>query len=134
MNEAGAPRPVYLHPGQVFASGESAVVTTVLGSCVSMCLWDPSSRVGGIVRSLVDSLIRLGARRETLQAKIFGGACVTSSPGTPARPRLGDRNVTRGLELLREEGIRVIAWDTGGARGRKLTFRTDDGTVWLKAL
>ena len=156
MNDGGAPRPVYLHPGQVFASAESAVVTTVLGSCVSICLWDPASRVGGInhyllphlapaaaasprfsnvaVRDLVDSLIRLGARRETLQAKMFGGACVSSSPLTPARPHLGERNVTRGLELLREERICVVASDTGGVRGRKLTFLTDDGTVWLKAL
>ncbi len=150
------PRNVYLHPGQVFASGEAVQVTTVLGSCVSVCLWDPASRVGGMnhyvlprfvpsdsasprfadvaMRELVDRLLHLGARRATLEAKVFGGACLSPTPGGWGKPHLGEQNVSRALAVLEKERIRVGAADTGGGRGRKLMFRTDDGTVWLKAL
>lgn len=148
---------VYLHPGQIFASGEPALVTTVLGSCVSVCLWDRTARVGGInhyllphdaggdgasprfgsvaVRELVDRVLSLGARRESLEAKVFGGARVLQPSVDGSRTRhLGDQNVARALAVLGEAGIPVVAAETGGGRGRKLTFRTDDGTVWLKAL
>jgi len=149
-------RNVYLHPGQVFASGEGALVTTVLGSCVSVCLWDPASRVGGMnhyvlprlvasdaasprfadvaMRELVQQVLHHGARRATLEAKVFGGACLSPGPGGRGKPHLGEQNVSRALAVLQDERIRVVAADTGGGRGRKLMFSTDDGTVWLKAL
>jgi chemotaxis protein CheD len=147
---------VYLHPGQVFASDEPSVVTTVLGSCVSVCLWDRASRVGGMnhyvlpslvvtdassprfadvaMRDLVRRLLQLGASRRTLEAKVFGGARLSQAPAGPGRRHLGEENVSRALAVLEEERIPVVATDTGGGRGRKLIFRTDDGTVWLKAL
>jgi len=163
VRPAGRPLPpsegarnVYLHPGQVFASGEGALVTTVLGSCVSVCLWDPASRVGGMnhyvlprlvasdsasprfadiaMRELVQHVLRLGARRSTLEAKVFGGACLSPATGARGKPHLGEQNVSRALAVLQDERIRVVAADTGGGRGRKLMFSTDDGTVWLKAL
>jgi chemotaxis protein CheD len=149
-------RSVYLHPGQVFASGEPALVTTVLGSCVSVCLWDPGSRVGGInhyllphvatpegssarfgnvaVPELLDVLLRLGARRRSLVAKVFGGACLTPTSGCPGAPRLGEQNVTRAMALLDEERIPVVGADTGGGCGRKLVFHTDDGSAWVRRL
>jgi len=152
----GGRRNFYLHPGQVFASDEPTVVTTVLGSCVSVCLWDSTSRVGGMnhyvlphlvptdlssprfadiaMRDLVQRLLHLGARRGSLEAKVFGGACLSQMAARPGRRPLGDENVARALAVLEEERIPVVATDTGGGRGRKLMFHTDDGTVWLKAL
>jgi chemotaxis protein CheD len=146
---------VYLHPGQVFASAEPAMVTTVLGSCVSVCLFDPSAHLGGMnhyqlphwagngtsspcfgnvaMRTLYDRVLALGARNQELRAKVFGGACVLD--GFQRRPRhLGEQNLARALEFLREAGVPVVAEDTGGQRGRKLVFHTGDGAAWLKAL
>ncbi len=146
---------VYLHPGQVFASAEPATVTTVLGSCVSVCLFDPSAQLGGInhyllphwvgngtssprfgnvaMETLFEGILALGARKGELRAKVFGGACVLGAFQRRER-HLGEQNVDRALRFLLEAGVPVVAQDTGGQRGRKLVFRTGDGAAWLKAL
>jgi chemotaxis protein CheD len=154
--DATGRRSVYLHPGQVLACREPTLVTTVLGSCVAVCLWDPTSCLGGInhyllpywaggglssarfgnvaIRELVDGLLGLGARRTTLAAKVFGGACVFDAFDGNGRQHLGAQNVERAVSLLEDEGIPIVAADTGGRRGRKLVFRSDDGAVWLRAI
>ena len=84
-------------PGEYFVSDENLVIMTVLGSCIAACLWDSRSRVGGMnhfmlpdgdmadaqgdmalyaMEVLINEMLKLGARRETMQAKIFGGAQV----------------------------------------------------------
>jgi chemotaxis protein CheD len=146
---------VYLHPGQLFASAEPATVTTVLGSCVAVCFWDPSTRIGGInhfllphwagngsssprfgnvaMQSLLERMQDVGACGAKLEAKVFGGACVLAAFHT--RPgRLGDQNVDHALRFLEQRSIRVSAQDTGGRRGRKLVFHSDDGEAWVKEL
>jgi chemotaxis protein CheD len=150
-------RSVYLHPGQLVATREPTQVTTILGSCVAVCLWDPAGRLGGInhyllpygsedgggsparfgnlaIRMLVDAVLRLGARKVSLAAKLFGGACVLDAFDGDGARHLGARNVDSAVSALEQEGIPVVAADTGGRRSRKLVFRTDDGTVWLKAI
>jgi chemotaxis protein CheD len=146
---------VYLHPGQLFASAGAATVTTVLGSCVAACLFDPKTRLGGMnhylmphwagdgesslrfgtvaMSALLERLLALGARREELRAKVFGGASVLG--GASAKPgHLGEQNVDRALAFLRDAGVDLIARDTGGQHGRKLVFNTDGGAAWVKAL
>ena len=143
---------VYLPPGRMFASAEAVQVSTILGSCVSVCLWDPQARVGGInhfllpdgappsprfgtsaMPLLVESVIEKGARRESLRARIVGGACVIdamrSSPS-----HLGARNVEVARERLAQERIPVVAEDVGGDRGRKLVFEVQSGMVLIKPL
>ena len=90
-----APARVYLAPGRLYASGEDVQVTTILGSCVSVCIWDAQAQVGGInhfllpsgspasprfgesaVALLIGRVLELGAQRGRLAAKVFGGACV----------------------------------------------------------
>ena len=51
-----APESVYLHPGQVYTAGHAALVSTILGSCVAVCLWDPLVRVAGINHYLLPNL------------------------------------------------------------------------------
>ena len=146
---------IYLHPGQLVATREPAVVTTILGSCVAVCLWDEVAGAGGVnhyllpegpgtdtgalrfgnvaTEALIDRLLRLGAQRGRLRAKVFGGACISAS-FTGQTPHLGATNVARALDVLAREGLRVDARDTGGRRGRKLLFQTDDGVAWVKEL
>ena len=150
---AGSRERHYLHPGQYFATSTPTSVSTVLGSCVSVCLWDPHSSIGGVnhfvlphwagtgrlsprfgsvaVSSLIESLCAHGTTSGNLMAKIFGGAGVL---GTENTNRLGARNVVVARELLEDEGIPIVGEDVGGTWGRKLIFHTDRGTAWIKKL
>jgi chemotaxis protein CheD len=155
----GGQRPrAYLHPGQLQACGEPSVLTTILGSCVSVCLWDPGAGAGGMSHivlpepldprdaslrfaaaahdGLVASVLALGARRERLRAKLFGGAFILADPAEagPAAPPLGLRNVEAARRLLARATIPIVSEDVGGSRGRKLVFHTHDGAAWVKAL
>ncbi len=143
---------VYLHGGQLAVATEPTAITTVLGSCVAVCLWDAAAAVGGMnhfllphhverersprfgtvaVPALVDSLLQAGARRPGLKAKVFGGSSVL----TAFRHRnLGDENAALALRLLAEAGVEVVEQDLGDQRGRKLIFHTDDGTAWVRHL
>jgi chemotaxis protein CheD len=143
----------YLHQGQVVGFAAPTVVTTVLGSCVSVCLWDERSGVGGMnhfllpepapgqapsaryaaaaFEQLLARLAALRARPDRLQAKIFGGATLAKTPDATS---LGLRNAEIARRLLEERRIPVIAEDTGGSCGRKLRFETHAGTAWVRFL
>ena len=147
------PAEAYLHQGQVVAFATPTVVTTVLGSCVSVCLWDEVSGVGGMnhfllpepapgqapsaryaadaFEQLLARLAALRARPDRLQAKIFGGATLAKTPDATS---LGLRNAEIARRLLEERRIPVIAEDTGGSCGRKLRFETHAGTAWVRFL
>jgi chemotaxis protein CheD len=145
-------RRIYLHPGGLWAEPVAAVITTVLGSCVSVCLWDPQTALGGInhfilpqggaapsarygnhaLTMLLARVVEIGARRETLLGCVFGGASVL--PGDAAGPTLGSRNVAAAFDFLERHDIAVLRQDVEGRKGRKLTFRTADGSTHLRAL
>jgi chemotaxis protein CheD len=142
----------YLHAGNLFASRQPSQIVTILGSCVAVCLWDRLLHVGGInhymlpsdigpttdtlryanfaMSELLRQVFELGAERRRLEAKVFGGACVlgASQDGRD----LGSKNVEVARERLRAERIGVVAEDVGGKHGRKLVFRTWDGSALVK--
>lgn len=141
----------YLYPGTLFAHREPHLVTTVLGSCVSVCLWDAAARVGGInhyllplwngeglptpkygnvaIAKLVDKVQALGGGSR-LVAKVFGGASMWEK--TDGLLAIGQRNIELALESLEQHRVPVVGSDLGGAVGRKIIFHTGDGTVLLK--
>lgn len=143
----------YLHPGKIFASVEPTAVTTILGSCVAVCLWDPILAAGGVahfalprgagdeasalcygnvaVPELVRRLTDLGCRIDRLRAKLFGGACVMPDFQRGCG-QLGLDNAESARGLLAAAGIPVLVESLGGRRGRKLIFQVDDGTAWVK--
>ena len=144
---------LYLHAGQLAAVSSPTVITTVLGSCVAVCLHDPAARVGGMnhfllphhverdrsprfgtvaVPQLVDAVVRAGASHAALRAKVFGGASVIAA--LRASGSLGGENADLALRLLRDAGIPVVDQDVGGTRGRKLVFVADEGTCWVRQL
>jgi chemotaxis protein CheD len=151
--DAGDRAQVYLHAGQLHVAAEPTAITTVLGSCVSVCLYDPVTKVGGMnhfllplhverekslrfgtvaVPALIDAALRAGASRGGLVAKVFGGASVIATLGKGRR--LGDENAALALRLLEEARIPVLDHDVGGQRGRKLVFIVDEGTAWVRQL
>lgn len=146
----------YLHPGQIAVCPETTVLTTILGSCVSMCVWDGASGIGGMnhfvlpelgdqqtlstryagpaFESLLSQLVGLGATRDRLHAKLFGGASGLCGAPPAGEVALGWRNVEAARRLLRDAAIEVVAEDVGGGKGRKLVFETDSGNAWVKQL
>lgn len=144
----------YLYPGMLFAEPGPFSITTVLGSCVSVCLWDPSRRVGGMnhyllplwngdglrtpkygniaIPMLVDRLLEAGCSRGGLKAKVFGGASVLES--SSGLLNVGERNIRYAESALEEARIPIIGKDVGGTSGRKLMFVTDTGDVFVRKL
>src|SRR5512139_2199925 len=144
----------YLMAGNLFVPEEAHLVTTVLGSCVSVCLWDSILRFGGInhymlpfwngeglaspkygniaIAKLLERMLELGSERRSLRAKVFGGGVVLNV--TNPFMNIGERNVQLAEDMLRSENIPIISADTGGKVGRKLIFNTETGTVLLKKL
>lgn len=149
-----ARRRVYIHAGQLYVADEPTEITTILGSCVAVCLWDPYKRAGGMnhyllpipfstpdisfnamkfgessIRKLIEVVIDLGCRKSALTAKVFGGASV-------ARAMVGQgpggQNVEVAIRCLEAEGIPVMAEDGGGTNGRKVIFHTDTGVAWVR--
>jgi len=146
----GERQSAYLLPGQLHVSEEPCQIRTILGSCVAICLWDSCRRVGGMnhfllpasregqsasqryadvaTRTLLEKLEWLGCRRVNLRAKIFGGA--TFQNRNDHALSLGTQNAIAALDLMTNAGISVAIQETGGTRGRKIIFNTDDGIVW----
>lgn len=143
-------------PGEYYVSAQGKLIVTVLGSCVAACIRDPSSGIGGMnhfllpgeistdnllnesarygayaMELLINHLLKLGARRSNLEAKVFGGGNVL--PGLVTNP-VGQRNGEFVLSYLRTEGIRIQAQDIGGSYPRKVYFFTDTGTVKVRKL
>lgn len=139
------PRAVALLQGEHHVSAApDAVITTVLGSCIAACLWDARAGIGGMnhfllpdgptganaslryglhaMELLINALLRVGADRTALRAKLFGGAHLQ-----PHLPDIGSRNAAFAQEFLRREGIACIGGSIGGNRGRRLRFWPHDG-------
>jgi chemotaxis protein CheD len=152
---AGTLQAAYLHAGHILVSRDPCRITTVLGSCVAVGIWDDITHVGGLnhfllphrlptgaasprfgniaVRALVEGVIAAGGRRQSLQAKVFGGACVLRA-FREGGWHLGSKNVEVARSMLLEEGIPIAAEDVEGPRGRKLIFQTHDGAAWVRSL
>jgi chemotaxis protein CheD len=149
-------RPIgYVQPGQLVVSAVPRTLSTILGSCVAVCLWDPVVAAGGMnpyllpsgpraaaasprfgevaVPDLVHRLVGLGGWRNRMEAKVFGGARVLLI-GDDGLDHLGSRNVDLAVELLRQEGIAIVGGDVGGRQGRRVLFDTASGQAWVRPL
>jgi chemotaxis protein CheD len=132
----------------VFCAPTPALVSTILGSCVAVCLWDTRLRLGGMnhyvlprsmqeppdprfgdvaIDQLFDGMTRLGCHAAGLQAKVFGGAAVL--PFGTNRDTVGDANVRVAIEMLRRYGIPIVTRRTGGHFGVLIRFHTETGDV-----
>lgn len=150
---------VYLKPGELYIGERPAKVITVLGSCVSVTLFNRRLGVGAIchgamphcrkvkkchglcrdVFKYVDCSLHymlwrlrgLGVTDSELEVKLFGGADTLSSK---KENTIGSLNVKMALDIIRREHLRIIAADVGDSFGRKIIFLTHTGEVYLKRL
>jgi chemotaxis protein CheD len=145
-------------PGEFFVSTDDIVLSTVLGSCVSACIWDRSAAIGGMnhfmlpgsessrdsdplglsgrygafaMEQLINELIKRGGRKANFEAKLFGGGHVMRNFTTM---NVGERNAGFVLEFLRTEGIRVASQDLLDIHPRRVVFFPATGRALCKKL
>ena len=139
-------------PGEYFVSSEDLVIMTVLGSCIAACIWDGKIRAGGMnhfmlpdgdsvdgfgrygsyaMELLINEMLKLGARRETMQAKVFGGAQVMAGFTTM---NVGERNTQFVLDYLATERIPIVSQDVLDIHPRKVCFFPVTGKALVKRL
>ena len=132
-------------------------LSTLLGSCVAVCLFDPALKIGGInhfmlpemgrskygdvdsllsgnfaMEALLNALIGRGARKARLQAKAFGGGTIIDSDASA--PNIGMRNASFAKEWLQREGIPLLSSDFLGPWTRKIIFLPFNGEAFCKRL
>jgi len=139
-------------PGEYFVSNQDLMVMTVLGSCIAACIWDGRIRAGGMnhfmlpegdgaegggrygsyaMELLINHLLKLGARRESMQAKVFGGAQVMAGFSSM---NVGERNTKFVLDYLATERIPVVSQDVLDIHPRKVCFFPISGKALVKRL
>ncbi|MCK6423599.1 MAG: chemoreceptor glutamine deamidase CheD [Burkholderiaceae bacterium] len=140
-------------PGEYFVHDEDMLIMTTLGSCIAACLWDRSARIGGMnhfmlpdvgagmadggrygsfaMELLINELLKRGASRSTLEAKVFGGAAVISGMSSL---NVGERNTKFVLDYLATERIPVVSKDVLEIYPRKVCFLPASGKAMVKRL
>ncbi len=142
----------YLYPEEIYVSKEPTEVITILGSCVSVCLFDPELKTGGInhyvlpdstrfsrtgqygiyaVPELIQRMIRMGAKPSGLQAKIFGGAM---NKNLLPQFNVGLRNIALAKRILHEYEIPIVKSCVGTPFAQKIVFYTATGNVHVKPI
>lgn len=148
---------VKLLPGEYYVTDKDVLLVTVLGSCVAACIRDCYSGIGGMnhfmlpdagsdegnplaasarygtyaMEILINQLLKLGARRSNLEAKVFGGGNVLEGLTVA---NVGQRNADFVLQFLKTENIRVIAQDLVDIFPRKVYFFPKNSKVMVKKL
>ena len=138
-------------PGEYFVTTDDMLIMTVLGSCIAACIWDPRVRVGGMnhfmlpegggdtsgrygsyaMELLINEMMKLGARREHMQAKVFGGGQVMHTFTTM---NVGERNTQFVLDYLQTERIAIISKDVLDIHPRKVCYFPATGKAMCKRL
>jgi len=143
---------IKLLPGEFYVTGDDIALSTVLGSCVSACIRDPQARIGGMnhfmlpdtegggssaryggyaMEILINELLKHGALRRNLEAKVFGGGAVLKSF---TDNNVGARNVEFVLDYLKAERIPVLAKDLGDTCPRKICYLPVEGRALVRRL
>ncbi len=148
---------IKLLPGEYYVTNRDMVLVTVLGSCVAACIRDPVTGFGGMnhfmlpenknegdspvataarygayaMEMMINQLIKSGAKRSNLEAKLFGGGNVLRGFTVT---NVGERNVDFAVQYLKDENIRVVAESLLDIYPRKIYFFPATGRVMLKKL
>jgi chemotaxis protein CheD len=154
---------VVLFPGDHFVTDRKLRISTLLGSCVSACLYDPVNRVVGMnhfllstkrytddvplivseagrygvhaMELIINGMLKLGAQRKYLKAKVCGGSSLLKAQdGKDSFHCVGRVNCAFIREFLRNDGITVVSSDLGGNLGRVVHFDTLDYSLYIRKI
>ena len=155
---------ITINPGEYYASGNDVMISTLLGSCVSACLYDPYNRIIGMnhfllsgkyhrgnvpfcitdagrygihsMELLINEMLKLGADRSKIKAKAFGGSTILKAEDASKNNyfAIGEVNAQFILEFLKNENIPLISSDLGGVSGRVIHFFARDFSVHVRKI
>lgn len=142
----------FIHVGQIHIDTAPGAISTVLGSCVAVCLYDRNLGIGGMnhyllpfwngnglqtpkfgnisIPKMIEQMMEHGSTHKTLEAKVFGGASMNI--GNSDSMMIGEKNILVAREILKEYKIAIVAEDIGGQNGRKIQFDIERGKVLMK--
>ncbi len=140
---------------QVKTGSNPAILRTILGSCVGICIYDRIKKIGGLAHILlpedtsggaspekyantaiplmVERLLKEGGKKEYMSAKIVGGASMFKFASNVSLGQIGERNVEETKKVLTQLKIPILEEDTGGNAGRVIDFFLNDGHLKVKA-
>ena len=160
----GKRKNIILDPGDYYVSGQGVIISTLLGSCVSACLYDPVNKVMGMnhfllccenykkdeealcvsdsgkygvlaMELVINGMLKLGANRKYFKAKAFGGGDILDSDKEENNfLAVGNLNIQFIQEFLDNEKIPLISADLGGRIGRIIRFYSDDYSVYVRKI
>jgi len=141
---------VKILPGEYFVDNEDLLVMTTLGSCIAACLWDRHAQIGGMnhfmlpegagdsgrygsfaMELLINEMMKRGASKSRMEAKIFGGGAVISGMNTI---NVGERNTNFVMDYLKTERIPIVSKDVMDVYPRKVCFLPKSGKAMVKRL
>lgn len=136
-----------LLPCELLVKQQPCCISTILGSCVAVCLYDSTQKVGGMnhymlpvcngkdvvspkygdvaINNLICKMLNMGCKQSNLQAHIFGGADVIDTTIF----QIGKKNIDIAIQILNEKQISIVEQNTGGKRGMKINFDIRTGIV-----
>ncbi len=143
-------RNTYIAQGEFSVSDrEDAVIAAILGSCVSVCIWDPGQKIGGMnhillpeslsgqdgdfrfgaveMERLINAVVKRGGNRNRFVARVFGGASMLAGLSD-----IGARNISFAFDFLDREGIRTERGSVGGSQARRVRFWPHSGLAQQK--
>jgi chemotaxis protein CheD len=145
---------LFLYPGQLVVTKDEMEITTILGSCVSVCLFDPNGRIAGMnhfimpvndnyksdiekygntsLEFMLDKMLCMGSNQRDIVAKIFGGGELLTYKNLNFN--IGKKNFEAALDFICKHEIRIISKSVGGIMGRKIIFNTLTGIIRHKYL
>jgi len=141
---------VKILPGEYFVHHEDMLIMTTLGSCIAACLWDRTARIGGMnhfmlpdgagdsgrygsyaMELLINEMMKRGASRTNLEAKVFGGGQVVAGMNSL---NVGERNTSFVIDYLKTERIPIVSKDVLDIYPRKVCFLPASGKAMVKRL
>jgi chemotaxis protein CheD len=147
---------VYLKPGELIVCEHKTLVTTVLGSCISVTMFHPERHIGAMchallphekakgeafryvdtsIQNMLERFAEYGINRSRIEVKLFGGAeMLIAGRNSNRSVTVGRKNIEVALQVIEAEQLRLVASDFGGTQGRKIHFHTYTGEIFLKRL
>ena len=139
----------FLYPSNIVISNRSEWIVTILGSCVAVCLFDPTKAIGSMnhymlpywngkekatpkygniaIKKIIDNMYTAGCQQQNLKAKLFGGANINLAADNPFS--INKQNISLARLILAEYEIPIVSQNVGGFRGRKIQFNPATGEV-----
>lgn len=145
---------VHITAGEIYVGKKHEIISTVVGSCIAVCLFDKKNKIGGVnhfmlpyndqkikglplrygdsaMKALITEMKKKGAETGFLTAKIFGGGNVIPWNDSPS---IGDQNILFIRAYLEQLGIPLLKESVGSNFGRKIYFFTENNKVWVSLI